>query len=106
MQEITSQLLQSIKQKIVEAMQPEKIILFGSYAWGAPTDESDVDLFIIVRDTGRPSYQRAREVYRALRGVGVPVDVIVQTHDEAERSKRVPSSLTKKVLEQGVVLYG
>jgi len=106
MQKMSSELMEWIKEKIVTAMQPEKIVLFGSYAWGTPTETSDIDLYIVVGDTGQPSYRRAREVYRALRGINVPVDVIVQTHEEFESSRAVASSLVKKVMEEGIVLYG
>jgi len=106
MEKVSADLLQQIKQKIVAAIQPEKIVLFGSYAWGKPTESSDIDLFIIVADTGQPSYKKAREVYRALRGINIPIDVVVQTFGESEDSRRVVTSLTRKVMDEGVVLYG
>lgn len=106
MRNITPELLEEIKQKIVKAINPEKIILFGSYAWGSPTESSDLDLYIIVSEAGTPAYKKSREVYRALRGTNVPIDVVVQTHDQVESSKRVMTSLAKKVIEEGIVLYG
>jgi predicted nucleotidyltransferase len=91
---------------IAEAMHPEKIYLFGSHAWGAPTPDSDVDLFVIVNNSNQPPYRRSRDAYRTLRGTRVPVEVVVRTREEVENSKTVVSSLTRKVLEQGKLVYG
>ena len=106
MQEVTTQLLASISSRIVEAICPEKIVLFGSYAWGKPHKDSDIDLFVVVDSSDEPEYRRARAVYRCLRDISIPIDVIVKTHDEVKRSAMVVSSLTKKVLDEGTVLYG
>jgi len=103
---VTQELLDMIAIKIAQAVQPEKIILFGSYAWGKPNADSDVDLFIIVDTSNEPGYRRARSVYAALRGVAVPIDIIVKTRAEVQKNATVITSLTKKVLEQGKVLYG
>ncbi len=106
MQKVTSELLNRISSCIVKGVQPEKIVLFGSYAWGTPHRDSDVDLFVVVPSSDQPSYKRARAVYRCLRDIAVPFDVIVQTHDELERTASIASSFEHKVMEQGKVLYG
>jgi len=98
--------LSDITKRIVDEMHPEKIILFGSYAWGSPGGSSDIDLFIILSDSKEPSYRRSRPVYRCLAGMGIAVDAIVKTRTEVESSKNVMTSLTKKVLEEGKILYG
>lgn len=106
MQDLTPHNLNEIVSRITKAVDAEKIILFGSYAWGRPGESSDLDLFIIVPSSDEPPYRRARKIHKCLRGIGVPVDIIVQTHDEVERSKGVATSLTKAVIEKGKVLYG
>ena len=63
-------------------------------------------MFVIVAESDQPAYRRARDVYRSIRGMGVPVDVIVQTRDEVERSRNVATSLARRVMEQGRILYG
>src|SRR4030067_2161897 len=103
MPQLTSQLLTEVKERILRAVRTEKIILFGSYAWGTPGEGSDIDLFIVVPHSDQPAYRRARRVYRALRGLTVPIDIVVQTHDEVERSRKVVTSLTHRVLEHGKV---
>ncbi len=106
MQKITKELLHTITQSVVRGVHPEQIFLFGSRAWGVPDKDSDIDLFVIVKESSQPGYRRAREVYRCLRDVAVPIDVIVKTRLEVESSADVVSSLTKKVLEKGRLLYG
>jgi predicted nucleotidyltransferase len=106
MKQVTVELLNEITSRIVERVHPEKVILFGSYAWGTPGESSDIDLFVILPHSEEPSYRRARAIYRSLRGIGVPIDVIVQTHDEVERAKGVTTSLARNVLQKGKVLYG
>ena len=102
----TSKALAEATQRIVSALKPDKIYLFGSYAWGTPTPDSDIDLFVIVRESDQPTYRRSRDAYRCLRGIREPFEVLVRTIDEVEKSKAVASSLIKKVLEQGKLLYG
>lgn len=92
--------------RIATALHPEKIYLFGSHAWGTPTPDSDIDLFVIVKESEQPAYRRSRDAYRSLRGLREPFEVIVRTISEVEKSRTVASSLVKKILEQGKLLYG
>lgn len=91
---------------IAATIRPEKIYLFGSHAWGQPRPSSDIDLFIIVSESDQPAYRRAQDVYRCLRGTHLPIEVVVRTRAEIDSAKYVVSSLTKKVLEKGTLLYG
>ena len=102
----TTEALAEATKRISMALKPEKIFLFGSHAWGLPTPDSDIDLFIIVKDSDQPPYQRSRNVYHFLRGMRAPIEIVVRTNEEVERSKSVVTSLTRKVLEQGKLLYG
>jgi predicted nucleotidyltransferase len=106
MQTLTKELLEQITQRLVAALKPEQIILFGSYAYGEPTEDSDLDLLVVVSDSNEPRYRRARQAYKALRGLGIPKDILVMTREEVERKSTVPSSLVSQALRQGKVLYG
>lgn len=106
MKQVTDELLKVIAERIGSEMHPERIFLFGSHAWGTPSESSDLDLFVVVSESDQPAYRRARQAYRCLRGIGVPVEIIVQTRDEVERSRNVVTSLARKVIEQGRVIYG
>lgn len=91
--------------RLVEALRPERIYLFGSQARGAATRDSDYDLMVIVSGSDLPQYRRAQEAYRVLWGVGVPVDVLVWTRAEFERQAPVRASLPAAILREGVLLY-
>ena len=97
--------LEQIVRRLVEGLQPEQIILFGSYAYGQPTAGSDLDLLVIVSDSTEPPHRRDQRAYGCLRGIKVSKDVMVLTRDEFERQARVTTSLARRVKERGKVLY-
>ena len=99
-------LLREIAAKLASEFDPEEIVLFGSHAWGEPSEDSDLDVLVIVRDSQERPAQRARRAYRCLRGVKVPLDVLVRTRGEVERHRSVRASLVSRALEDGIVLYG
>lgn len=106
MQTLKPEILNIITRRLIEEFSPRKIILFGSHAWGTPHRDSDIDLLVIVeQDEFRPT-QRASRAYRCLRGLALPVEVIVSTINEIQQNLQIPSSLTRKILEKGKVLYG
>ncbi|MBE2287432.1 MAG: nucleotidyltransferase domain-containing protein [Prosthecobacter sp.] len=92
--------------RLVAEFQPEQIWLFGSYAWGEPTADSDLDLFVIVPDSLENSLSRAQKAHRALSELQMPKDVIVRTTAEVERVKNLRPTLAYKVLHEGRQLYG
>ncbi len=98
--------LQEIVDRLVQGLQPERIYLFGSQARGQAGDSSDVDLLVIVPDSGLPRYQREVLSYDLLWGVTVPVDVIVLTQAEFQQASRVRTSLASTVRTEGKLLYG
>lgn len=98
--------IEEARRRLVQALRPERIILFGSHAWGTPGPDSDLDLLVIVSDSGLPPHKRAQAAYRSLFGFGMPCDVIVHTRAEVERLDRVATSLTHRALAEGRVLYG
>ena len=81
---ITPDLINYIVQKIVREIQPEKIILFGSYAKGEFDKSSDLDLFIIKDDKKLTSSQIRRKVDALLRGRKFAVDLFVRKSEEVE----------------------
>ena len=99
-------LLREIAAKLAAEFDPQEIVLFGSHAWGEPTEDSDLDLLVIVRDSPERPAQRARRAYRCLRGVKVPIDVLVRTRGKVDRHRNVRASLESRILERGKVLYG
>jgi predicted nucleotidyltransferase len=92
-------------QRIVSALQPEVIYLYGSYAYGQPHEDSDVDLLVVVRESSLAPHQRAIRAYRALRGLFFPAEVKVVTQAEFERRADWFSSIENTVRTKGKVLY-
>lgn len=103
---LSPELLQEIVDRLVREFHPDRIILFGSHAWGEPSADSDVDLLVVVPASEISPAQRASRAHRALRGLGIPKDVIVRTREEVERYRLVPASLEAEILERGRPLYG
>jgi uncharacterized protein len=105
MRMITDELLYEIVQRLVEEFQPEQVILFGSRVWGAPTSASDIDLMVIVPQSGLSEYERSVVGHRCLSGLDVAKDVLVRTIAEFDSLSEVPASLEYKVAHQGRILY-
>ncbi|WP_366946694.1 nucleotidyltransferase domain-containing protein [Roseiflexus sp.] len=102
---INEDLLQEITRRLVELFQPEQVILFGSYVWGTPTADSDVDVMVIVTQSDLSDYERAVLGHRCLSGLNIAKDVIVKTRAEFDFLRDVRASLEYKIARQGKVLY-
>jgi predicted nucleotidyltransferase len=102
----TTSKLVPVLERLVEEFHPQKIILFGSHAWGTPRPDSDWDLMVIVESSDAAPTRRAARAYRCLRGLRIPVEIIVSTRQEIDRYRSVPASLTARILKEGQVLYG
>jgi predicted nucleotidyltransferase len=79
--------------------------LFGSFAYGQPGPDSDLDLLVVVADSDMSFYERSALAYRALRGIGVPIDVQVYTREEFDRRSALAVSFERTVKTKGHVLY-
>ena len=89
--------------KIVEKFNPLKVVLFGSYAEGTPTPESDVDLLVIL-ETNRAAIELISEISLAL-DHSFPVDIIVKTPQQVEKRIQNGDFFLEKILQTGKVLY-
>jgi predicted nucleotidyltransferase len=91
-------------QKIVDELKPEKIILFGSYAYGKPTPHSDVDLLVILK-TSASLKERSWRVSRLLLPRPFPVDILVKTPKEIEKALKSGDFFLEEIITRGKVLY-
>ncbi len=96
--------LKDVTGRIVEAFAPQSIILFGSYAYGQPNSDSDVDLLVVIESDERPA-ARAMRVSRLLRPRPFPMDILVCTPQEIQDRLEMGDYFIREVLEQGKVLY-
>jgi predicted nucleotidyltransferase len=101
------EIINRMVEKIKREYQPEKIILFGSYAWGKSSKHSDIDLFII-KDTTARRIDRAVEVRRILddENAEFPLDVLVYTPSEIKRRLEIEDDFIKDIIDKGKILYG
>ncbi len=100
---ISKEKISRIVSAIVQQCSQQQIILFGSHAYGKPTEDSDIDLFVVANIPGLAS-ERIRTVRRAIKE-NVPVDVVVRMPEEVERALRGRDWFVKEVFEKGKVLY-
>ncbi len=98
----------AVVQAIVENYQPEKVILFGSYASGSAGDDSDLDL-AVVKNTSQPWPKRGSEVRMAIRKAGqihfFSKDILVFTPEEMANQKDDKYSIVHEILSSGKMLY-
>jgi predicted nucleotidyltransferase len=90
--------------RLVTALCPQKIILFGSYVYGTPSADSDVDLLVILDTQARP-VDRYVSVSRLLRPRPFPLDLVVKTPEEIAQAVDRGDAFIDEVLTHGRVLY-
>ncbi len=102
--EVTDDLLKEITRKIVDRFHPEKIILFGSHAWGDPQPDSDLDLFVVMEsDLSRA--RRAARIALECRPRLLAMDIVVRTPDEVGKRLEMRDPFIKRIFEDGRILY-
>jgi len=96
--------IDSIKDQLISKYKAEKIILFGSAAWGHG-ETNDIDIFIIKSDVPHYGSDRLIELYRLIK-TDAPVDYIVYKPEEVEDRLTLGDPFIKKIFKDGKVLYG
>jgi len=89
--------------RVAREFRPLKIILFGSYAYGKPTEASDVDLLVIMRHRGNPVYKSV-EIRLKVRAP-FPMDVLVRSPAKVRERLRLDDWFMRDIVEKGKVLY-
>jgi len=92
-----------ITRQIVKNFCPEKVILFGSYAYGNPSKDSDVDLLVVLNT--REKLARVSGKISALIDHPFPIDILVKTPTQVQKRLAIDDPLIKEALSKGVVLY-
>lgn len=98
--------VEQVVERLKAQYQPERIVLFGSWAYGAPTVESDVDL-LIVKQTAQPFHKRWAEVYQLVHPLvrGIDFSPFVLTPEEVAQRQRVRDPFVEDVFSRGQTLY-
>ena len=97
-------LIAEIVRRIVQTVQPEKIIVFGSQARGDARPDSDLDM-LVIQDSNEPRYRRSVPLYVALAEVPAEVEVMVYTPEEVEEWSQVPQAFVTTALREGITVY-
>ena len=100
------ELIQDILTKLLTSYAPQKVILFGSYAYGTPRPDSDIDL-LIIKETSERFLDRWVTVRRILSDPAriVPLETLVLTPQEVERRLAIGDQFLAEILDKGEVLY-
>ena len=101
---IPPEAIDTVVRRLVETAHPLKVILFGSYARGDATGDSDLDLLVIERAVESKVAEMVR-LHRALSGLEIPVDVLVASQQEVEEWGHLPGSPLYWALTEGRVVY-
>ena len=105
---VTRKQINAVVRKIVDEFNPEKVILFGSYACGQPNRNSDVDL-LIVKDLKQSSVREAAQILKAWRpirwsGDSIPFELLIETPAHHEERAKKPGSFYAEVVRSGLRL--
>ncbi len=101
---LTSADFSSLVQQVVYIARPLKIILFGSAARGEAGPESDVDLLVVMPD-GTHRRHAAQRLYRGIRHVGIPFDLLVATPSDLEKHRENNGLIYPVILREGIEVY-
>jgi uncharacterized protein len=98
--------IQTLTSAIVEKINPEKVILFGSYAYGNPTIKSDIDLLVILKDSPLSRTERTGQLYILLKELSeYPKDLVVYTLEEVKKWENVRQAFITSIINKGITLY-
>jgi uncharacterized protein len=105
---ISRELIDEMADRIVREVDPEKIVLFGSWARGEANEQSDVDFLIVEREPFGPNRSRREEavrIWECLYEFRVPKDILVYSVDEIDQWKNSSYHVVGRALKEGKVLY-
>lgn len=102
--EVAKPVLKMMVDRIVRNFNPERIILFGSYARGTPNFHSDIDLLVIM-ENGAKRRETVVKIRKLLRSSPIAKDVVVTTTGNIEKYGNVPGYVIYNALREGVMLY-
>ena len=96
--------IEQLVRHIIELVHPLRIILFGSAARGEMESDSDIDVLVVMPE-GVHRRRTAQLLYRQIRGLGVPFDILVATPDDIERHKDNIGLIYQSILREGREVY-
>lgn len=95
--------IQAFANNVAAKFRPERVVLFGSYGYGRPTADSDVDILVVMPHDGKP-WRKATEIRQAVRP-SFPMDLLVRSGEELARRIEMGDCFLREVVQKGRVLY-
>ena len=101
---LTDKEIEKLIDRIVTRIQPQKVMIFGSYAKGTATLKSDLDIFVI-KKTELPMTHRANDLKSMLSNLLIPIDIHIYTPEEVEAYRHEKFSFINSVIESGIIVF-
>lgn len=102
---ISATTIEEVKKRLVATYNPVEIYIFGSYAWGKPEEDSDLDLLVVIDEYKKDHYKTVSDGYKSLDGLGIYKDIIVYTKKEFDTACADTSTLCNKIMNKGRRIY-
>jgi predicted nucleotidyltransferase len=102
---IKNNTIEEVRNRLIKTYNPLEIYLFGSYAWGQPDEQSDLDILIVVEKSQLNAVDRLYPGYQALLDLDIPNDILVYTKEEFEQRSHDITTLGYKIKNSGRRIY-
>ena len=101
---ITQAQIEKVRQTIIQVEQPEKVILFGSYAYGVPKKNSDLDI-LVINNYDTPRRKRGASTRKALAYIRFPLEILFYKQEEIDKWSNINKAFITEVTQKGKILY-
>lgn len=102
---VTAQKVEAAIKRIVEVAHPRRLVLFGSYVRGEITANSDLDILVVTGDDVKNAREESVRIRRALKGISMPMDIIVVPESELQKTAHIPGLIYREALAHGKVVH-
>jgi uncharacterized protein len=102
---ISKETIEEVKNRLIKTYNPIAIYLFGSYAWGKPDEESDLDLLIVIDAFKKDWYYDTIEGNKALSGMRIPKDLLLYDKQQFDKVSQDKTSFCYKIIKKGKRIY-
>jgi predicted nucleotidyltransferase len=97
--------IEEVKKRLIKTYDPIAIYLFGSYAWGKPDEDSDLDLLIVIEDFKKDWYHDTIQGNKALYDLKIPKDLLLYTKKQFNEASQDKASFCYKIVKKGKRIY-
>ncbi len=102
---IDNKVIEEVKKRLVDAFDPVAIYLFGSYAWGNPDEESDLDILIVTDEYTKNRYKMAADGHRALGDLDLSKDILIYSKKDFDTFAKDKANFCNKIARDGKKIY-